>query len=124
MSGPLKTMPLELKKRLSGGIIQVYNQTKDLPDKKRPLVFKRELRRWISQQALSFSTEWKASAEEYAGRSLSAVFVQFEMFPRGPGERSARFKVPPLPLTVSSPEATETSVPAGIFIGSLPVRLI
>lgn len=95
VSGPLKTMPLELKKRLSGGIIQVYNQTKDLPDKKRPLVFKRELRRWISQQALSFSTEWKASAEEYAGRSLSAVFVQFEMFPRGPGERSARFKVPP-----------------------------
>src|ERR1700722_7051471 len=33
----------------------------------------------------------------------------------------ARFKVPPLPLTVISPLATETSVPAGIFIGSFPV---
>src|SRR3989344_8587288 len=37
-------------------------------------------------------------------------------------EWSGRFKVPPLPLTIISPPETETSVPAGIFMGSFPVR--
>src|SRR3989344_473113 len=36
----------------------------------------------------------------------------------------ARFSVPPFPFTITSFEATDTSVPAGIFIGSFPVRLI
>lgn len=90
-----EAMPVTVKEFLIKGIIQVYNKTKDLADKKRPLVLKRELGKWVAKQSAVISREWRRSAADYAKRILSAVFIQFESAADLSPEGSERFRIPP-----------------------------
>jgi dihydroflavonol-4-reductase len=83
-----KSMPLEVKELLLGGILQVYNGTRNRPDKKRPLLLKKEWSRWISGHSGEIPGSWRDTGKEYGERILSAIFIRFE------GLASGRFQVP------------------------------
>jgi len=91
-SEKLKAMPAEVKELLLRGILQVYNATQDLPDKKRPLILKKEWERWLSEHSGDIPGPWRDLATEYGSRILSAVFIQFEALSSGQGP--GRFQVP------------------------------
>jgi hypothetical protein len=71
----------ELKTKLNQSIIKIYNETVEFNDKKRPLILKRRLKRWLS------SEQWmgraKEDAADYIERVLSGTFIHFEQLPQG-----------------------------------------
>ncbi|MCM8763338.1 MAG: NAD-dependent epimerase/dehydratase family protein, partial [Candidatus Omnitrophica bacterium] len=73
-----QTPDLNIDERLKAGIIQkiitVYNETRNLSDKKRPHVLKKRLNRQIKRCAGRSFTQ----AEDYVQRILSSVFINFE----------------------------------------------
>jgi dihydroflavonol-4-reductase len=90
-----KAMPEEVRELLLRGIVQVYNGTKDRPDKKRSLILKKEWDRWLLKRSGDIPGPWRKPAAEYGERILSAVFIRFEILPAGfSGTGSGRFKVP------------------------------
>jgi len=58
-------------------IIKAYNKTRNIPDKKRPLVLQRELKKWL-RRTLLINKQLKNNAEQIIDRILSATFIQFE----------------------------------------------
>lgn len=71
----------ELKIILLQGIIDSYNKTNGLPDKKRPLILKKELKRWVLRCPALIKNEIKKQAQCFIDRVLSAVFINFEVLP-------------------------------------------
>ena len=93
--GTFETLPVTVRTLLLQAITRIYNETKDEADKKRPLILKRELDKWLSDRSTAISKEWKSLATDYMERILSAVFIQFETVSGLPSEGSGRFRVPP-----------------------------
>ncbi|MDP2943752.1 MAG: hypothetical protein Q8N49_00540 [Candidatus Omnitrophota bacterium] len=63
---------------LAEGIINAYNNTRHLSDKKRPLILKKELKKWLSAQLHSAPRNVKRKATDYIQRVLNAIFIHFE----------------------------------------------
>jgi hypothetical protein len=82
-----EAFPSTAREHVVRGILQVYNRTRSLPDKKRPLVLRRELVNWIAAESAVVPGEWQVAAKDYADRILSAAFIQFE-------QTSERFRIP------------------------------
>lgn len=73
----------ELRTVLIRGIINSYNKTKDLDDKTRPRILKRELHRWFLKQPQLTANGTKDQAEHFIERVLSAALIHFEKLPLG-----------------------------------------
>ena len=90
-----KTIPSDVKELLIKGFIQIYNNTKDLDDKKRPLVLEREWKRWLAEQSSSIPPAWRKQIGNYAKRILSAVFIRFELLSSDSSKgKENRFQAP------------------------------
>ena len=63
------------------GLMEILNQTKDIADKKRPLVIKK-WRRWFSRHRDQIPAAWREDAEDYGRRILGASFICFEVLPQ------------------------------------------
>ena len=72
------------------GIINAYNVTKDLADKKRPLILKKRLKVWLKVQLRAQSKEIMRQAEDFAKRILTSTFISFEQL----DSAKERFEVP------------------------------
>lgn len=90
----LQGMTEELKHRLIQGAIEIYNKTMGLPDKKRPLVFKEQLGKWLLTQPGISSEKTYRQAEYFTERILSAVFIHFEEVSWQADLNYARFEPP------------------------------
>lgn len=75
---PLDSIDDKSRGELNRGFIEIYNRTKGLDDKKRPLVFKRQLKRWLSGTGMD-----RALAQRYIDRILSSIIVHFEKMTSG-----------------------------------------
>jgi len=69
-------------------IVDKYNFTRDFCDKKRPLVLKKELIRWVKNSFRRRSEQISATA--YIERILSSIFISFETI----ASESERFQIP------------------------------
>lgn len=89
-------IPSELRSELLQGIITIYNKTRNLGDKFRPLILKRELRRWLLRQSrLNPGIVENQKVHIFIDRILSADFIQFERLKSSDkGQNSGRFQVP------------------------------
>lgn len=81
----LEALDARLKEDLIHGIIKIYNQTRELPDKKRPVILSKELREWLLAKMAWPSNAALKQARCYADRVLSADFIRFE---EAPAERT------------------------------------
>jgi len=68
----------ELKNTLHSEFIKVYNATKDLDDKIRPIILKKKLNNWISTQLEAINIDTRKRLKYYTDRILSAIFIHFE----------------------------------------------
>lgn len=90
-----ESLPSALKQLLVRKILQIYNRTKDLPDKKRPLFFRKKWNRWLASRSSSRLGEWKNAAACFGERIFSAVWIRFEsLSPHPSGPEAGRFQVP------------------------------
>ena len=87
-SADFDALDANLKEGLTQGIIRIYNRTKELDDKVRPLILKKELGRWLLAEMTRPSKTALKQARCYAQRVLSADFIRFEEVPveRGPAD--------------------------------------
>ena len=83
----------EVKADILQEIVKFYNQTRNLPDKKRPWFLTQYLERWLYCQR-GYRKEIKIPAESYLNRILSANFICFEEIPKDDKFNSKRFEVP------------------------------
>ncbi|HNV86580.1 MAG TPA: SDR family oxidoreductase [Candidatus Omnitrophota bacterium] len=91
-----ESMPVEVKNLLLGGIIRAYNESRNVDDKKRPLVLKKKWDRWLSKQMPNIPGPWGKLSAEYGERVISAAYIQFESLPsERSGQPSGRFQAPP-----------------------------
>ncbi len=79
--GKFEDLDPGLEAKINQSIIKIYNETVEFNDKKRPLILKRRLKRWLSNQ------RWRGRVEEgaahYIDRVLSGTFIHFEQLPQG-----------------------------------------
>lgn len=68
----------KLKANLIQGIVEIYNRTKDLDDKVRPWILKKQLNKWILTQLRGTTQKVRKQANYYIERILSATFIHFE----------------------------------------------
>ncbi|HNX68151.1 MAG TPA: SDR family oxidoreductase, partial [Candidatus Omnitrophota bacterium] len=93
--GQLGKLPPSVQDLLIRGILEIYNATKDLEDKERPLIFKKKLDFWLSEHPAAVPGECKGQACAYVERIISAVFFRFEGLPSSASSpRSGRFQAP------------------------------
>ncbi len=91
----LGAMPVEVKDLLLRGIIQVYNETQDQNEKKRPIVLKKKWEQWLSKQSGTIPEPWRHRAADFGTRILGATFIRFESLPAGrSADGAGRFQVP------------------------------
>lgn len=74
----LDTLGDKLKNTLIRGIIDTYNKTRNLNDKKRPLILKRQLDKWLTKELGYADINVQSEARVFTQRILSAVFICFE----------------------------------------------
>lgn len=74
-------------------IINIYNETKNLPDKKRPWILTKYLQRWLFHRT-GYRKEIEIQAESYLNRILTANFIRFEEIPTEDEFNSKRFEIP------------------------------
>lgn len=91
----LRGINAELTNILIKGIIENYNKTRNVADKKRPLALKRKLDSWRLRQAKISGETQREQAGHFIDRVLSATFIQFEVLPEdASGIDERRFKSP------------------------------
>lgn len=84
-----------LKDYLVQGVVQQYNETKNLGDAIRPLVLRQKLKKWLASREEVGRGETKDCADYFLNRILSATFVSFETLPANNAiERRQRFDPP------------------------------
>ncbi len=89
----LDTIDDKLKDTLIQGIIDIYNKTYNLQDKKRPWILKKQLDRFLTQ--LSFAPGLiQSEAISFTERILSAAFIHFEKLITTPASDYRRFDPP------------------------------
>ncbi|MBN1493680.1 MAG: alpha/beta hydrolase, partial [Candidatus Omnitrophica bacterium] len=67
----------ELRHRLNAAFIKIYNDTKDVPDKRRPWLLRKQLMLWIIKDN-KFLIRAMIEAQQYFERILSGTFISFE----------------------------------------------
>jgi len=63
------------------GIIKIYNDTRNIDDKKRPIALKNKLKEWILKHPKYAGQEIRGQAIAIIDRILSATFISFERMP-------------------------------------------
>lgn len=89
-SGFLDQITLGMQKEIIQSIMERYNQTKDLPDRKRPLIFKKQLSVWVRSLDRNMEESQVGHAEQFIERILSATFIHFEKLPSAKASLSQR----------------------------------
>lgn len=88
-------MEEKLRALLIKGIIKIYNNTINLPDKKRPRALKRKLYKWCLEQPMLANKGITSQAENFIDRVLSATFIRFERLSQSAHDiNDRRYQVP------------------------------
>jgi len=77
----IDTLSEESKNHIIKDIVKAYNKTRNLNDRKRPLILKKILKQRLSKQFRSASTDIRLQAKNFVDRILSATFIHFEKLP-------------------------------------------
>lgn len=68
----------QLQDTLVKGIVKGYNKTKDLPDKIRPLILKRQMGKWLLSKPELNTPGINDRSRSFIDRVLSAAYISFE----------------------------------------------
>jgi pimeloyl-ACP methyl ester carboxylesterase len=77
-SWPLKRLTPEIKKLIHEAFVRIYNETRDIKDKKRPWLLRKRLMVWLRKKK-KFSIRAFLEARQYIERLLSGTFISFEL---------------------------------------------
>ena len=87
------TLTEEIKAEVIKKIIEFYNKTRDLPDKKRPRVLTNYLLKWLLHHS-HYPKETRMQAKSYLNKILSANFIHFEEISKKLDSNTGRFTIP------------------------------